>query len=289
MLAQACLPILMLLAPLPAPRPAQAEAVWTRFSILVGFPEGTTSGQSGALLVPGTVIPISGAEEPEPADTQQRMLEDSRRFTRVVDKLWQTFRLDPSRQPQRGIYVLCQPGKPVELPKLESGDIDIEATLRDFDRETARYRVVVRQGGKQISDSALSVQRGGRAVLGAMDGAAAPYIFVIAEPDPPDEEGTAPMRIQKGSGLTAPAVVKKIDPRYPEGARKDKVSGVVILDVIVGTDGRVTQIRSLESPDPRLSDAAIEAVRQWEFEPARLSSGKNVPVRCTITVRFALR
>ena len=70
-------------------------------------------------------------------------------------------------------------------------------------------------------------------------------------------------------------------------ARAARVSGVVILETVIGPDGRVTDVKILRSV-PLLDDAALEAVRQWEYTPTLLN-GVPVPVIMTVTVNFQLR
>jgi|TARA_Y100000031_G_C7944646_1_gene258686 protein TonB len=64
------------------------------------------------------------------------------------------------------------------------------------------------------------------------------------------------------------------------------VSGVVILEAVIGPDGRVRDVRVLRSA-PLLDRAAIAAVRQWEYTPTLLN-GVPVPVVMTVTVTFTL-
>ncbi len=81
----------------------------------------------------------------------------------------------------------------------------------------------------------------------------------------------------------------KVDPAYPEEARKNKVRGVVVLNIIINAGGNVEEVRAIESPDEQLTKAAIDAVRQWEFSPARNAKGQPVKVLSTITIRFELK
>lgn len=88
--------------------------------------------------------------------------------------------------------------------------------------------------------------------------------------------------------ITHPVVLEKVDPVYPEGARSEKVMGMVIVETVVTADGLVEDVRILESPDERLSAAAVEAVRQWRFEPA-LCDGTPVGVYYNLTINFRLQ
>src|SRR5260370_42410530 len=61
-------------------------------------------------------------------------------------------------------------------------------------------------------------------------------------------------------------LVHRVDPDYPEAARSAKLHGVIVLDIVVGRDGSVVEMRPLSGPDV-LARAAMEAVRWWRFEP----------------------
>jgi len=73
---------------------------------------------------------------------------------------------------------------------------------------------------------------------------------------------------------------------YPPEAQAGRVQGVVIIEARIEGDGRVSDAHVLRSI-PMLDQAAIDAVRQWEFTPTLLN-GKAVPVIMTITVNFTL-
>ncbi len=84
-----------------------------------------------------------------------------------------------------------------------------------------------------------------------------------------------------------PRTIRRVAPEYPEIARKAGVSGIVMVNALVGRDGLVKDARVSRSI-PMLDDAALEAVRQWRFEPAR-AHGKPVAVWVAVPVRFTLR
>ena len=84
----------------------------------------------------------------------------------------------------------------------------------------------------------------------------------------------------------APNQIRKVQPVYPEEARAAGVKGVVILEAIIDQQGRVSEVRVLRSL-PLLDEAAIDAVRQWEYTPTMLN-GLPVPIVMTVTVQFAL-
>ena len=81
--------------------------------------------------------------------------------------------------------------------------------------------------------------------------------------------------------------MRHVPPVYPAIAQQARVEGIVIIEAIIGADGRVQQARVLRSK-PLLDEAALDAVRQWVFTPTLLN-GVPVPVIMTVTVNFTLR
>ena len=81
-----------------------------------------------------------------------------------------------------------------------------------------------------------------------------------------------------------PAVLlSKVDPSYPEMARRSGVEGTVVLDAQIGANGRVEDVQVLRGLPLGLSEAAAEAVRRWQYRPAR---GRSGPVASHKTVRI---
>ena len=105
----------------------------------------------------------------------------------------------------------------------------------------------------------------------------------LAPPEPPAP--SQPVRV--GGEIREPHKLKSVNPTYPAIARQARVQGVVILECTISAQGRVADVRVLRSI-PLLDQAAIEAVRQWEYEPTLLN-GVPVPVIMTVTVNFKLK
>ena len=108
-------------------------------------------------------------------------------------------------------------------------------------------------------------------------------IVVDAPPiSPPVTKG--PVKV--GGMIKPPARTKYVAPQYPDIARSARVQGVVILEAVIGADGKVEQARVLRS-QPLLDEAALAAVRAWEYTPTLLN-GQPTPVIMTVTVQFKL-
>jgi protein TonB len=107
-----------------------------------------------------------------------------------------------------------------------------------------------------------------------------PDVPSIPEPPPPP----GPLRV--GGRIKEPQKLRHVPPLYPAIAQQAGVEGKVIVEAIIGTDGRVREARVVVSK-PLLDDAALSAVRQWVFTPTLLN-GVPVPVIMTVTVQFRL-
>jgi len=96
-----------------------------------------------------------------------------------------------------------------------------------------------------------------------------------------------PHRIRVGGLVQAARLVKFVKPIYPESAEKQGTEGTVILRAVVGTDGQILSLEPYNGADTALIKAAMDAVRQWHYQPTLLN-GEPVEVATTITVEFRL-
>src|SRR5690348_13182569 len=90
-----------------------------------------------------------------------------------------------------------------------------------------------------------------------------------------------------GGGVSEPRVLYKPEPEYSPEARQAKLQGTVILSIVVGSDGRAHDLKVDRSLGMGLDERAIEAVRQWRFDPAK-KDGKPVSVAVEVEVSFRL-
>ena len=103
--------------------------------------------------------------------------------------------------------------------------------------------------------------------------------------------GAAPICRGKASDapdcITAPHATYAPDPKYPEKARKAHDRGVVLVDLVVGTDGLTRDVKIARGVTPALDQAAIDTVKQWKFTPAA-KDGHPVAVQIKVEVSFKL-
>jgi len=127
-------------------------------------------------------------------------------------------------------------------------------------------------------------------LIGAVDGTAnlpesiAGEVTAPAALPPPPPPPAAPVRV--GGSIAPPVKVRDARPGYPAVARAARVQGTVVIETTIDATGRVIDARVTRSI-PLLDEAALEAVRQWEFTPTLLN-GQPVAVVMTVTVRFQL-
>ncbi len=97
--------------------------------------------------------------------------------------------------------------------------------------------------------------------------------------------GTSPRRVAISAGVAASMLKTKIDPVYPAEALRDHVSGTVVFQATISTEGLVKSLRLVSGPRP-LQQAALDAVKRWTYRPYLLD---NIPVEVetTINVVFA--
>jgi len=90
--------------------------------------------------------------------------------------------------------------------------------------------------------------------------------------------------VRIGGQIKAPTKIKDVKPVYPAIAQSARIAGVVTIEATIGPDGKVIDAKVLRSI-PLLDEAALDAVRQWEYTPTLLN-GVPVPVLVTVTINF---
>jgi protein TonB len=87
--------------------------------------------------------------------------------------------------------------------------------------------------------------------------------------------------------VAKPNLATSVPPVFPPLARAARIEGAVVLQIEISTEGRVENASVLSSGNVLLTDAAIQAVRQWTYKPFVLN-GQTIPVTTTATVNFTL-
>ena len=95
---------------------------------------------------------------------------------------------------------------------------------------------------------------------------------------------TATRAVRVGGAIRNPTKTKNVMPVYPAVAKSARVGGTVHVEATIGPNGKVADARIVKSV-PLLDQAALDAVRQWEYAPTRVR-GVAVPVTITVAVNF---
>jgi periplasmic protein TonB len=102
------------------------------------------------------------------------------------------------------------------------------------------------------------------------------------------ESSLAPMFVSATQGnLEVPVPLRKVPPVYPFELKRAGITGNVSLSAIVDENGRVRDAEIVDSSDVAFRQPALDAVRQWTFQPAR-RNGESIAVRVNLPIHFNL-
>jgi len=158
--------------------------------------------------------------------------------------------------------------------------------LREGDQVTKANMPQILDAARQVDEhftGGLFINRDGEAVV---------YLTLATPPLPQPTnsqvvpDSTTPQRIRVGGGVQQANLIRKVTPAYPPDAKEARIQGVVHLTAIIGKDGNIQSLEVV-SGHPLLVQAAMDAVKQWEYKPTLLN-GNPVEVITQIDVSFTL-
>jgi periplasmic protein TonB len=158
-------------------------------------------------------------------------------------------------------------------PRAIPQGIDIEAPADDPIDTTSIVQRIGSIGGQDT----IGIEKGIENMLLASNS--------IKEPEAPRRPGKR--ELVRVASIEPSRLIRKVDPVYPELARRARISGDVILDAVIDEEGNVTSLKVL-SGHPLLVEAARQAVLQWKYSPTILS-GEPVAILANVTVSFRLK
>lgn len=173
-----------------------------------------------------------------------------------------------------------------EFVGLPAGEYGFEARLPGF--EALKDNVTLNVGESLQKSVTLRV------------GAVQEAITVISGPDAPviiprRDNRVVTARAPKGRPCPNPGVggcigppvkVKDVRPVYPPELRGTGIEGTVLIEGLIGTDGRMKDMRIVSSPHPAFERSALDAVGEWEFTPTTLND-RAIDTRINVSVSFA--
>jgi TonB family protein len=152
-----------------------------------------------------------------------------------------------------------------------------------FTAETmSKISLAARQYDEHLGVSILSSGAGEMDVAIVAPGAAVPRRPGVGVAAPQLPAGA----ITAGSSLTPPALIRKVQPVYPPLAKQARIQGAVIMNAILAKDGTVQNV-TVVSGHPLLVQAALDAVKQWVYQPTLLN-GQPVEISTQISLNFTL-
>ncbi len=120
------------------------------------------------------------------------------------------------------------------------------------------------------------------------DVADVPMEMLVTVPEGPPRRASIGPVLDVTEGIDPPVRIFAPQPYFPEEARRSGLQGSVILQTVIDTNGSVVDITVLRGLAGGLTEAAVEAVSRWRFEPAR-RNGSPVAVRYVVRVGFSLQ
>lgn len=169
-----------------------------------------------------------------------------------------------------------EPIEPEVLPRVFAPLLEVRAGARDLRGLLEESTVAAASLGAGIDGG---VGRGGGRGVGAGRGAGV---------GPGTGGGTGGGPYRPGAGISPPAIGYEVKPVYTEEARRRRVEGDVVLEVIVLADGTIGTVRVLRGLGYGLDETAVRAMREWRFHPAQ-RHGEPVDVVVEVAMEFRLR
>jgi TonB family protein len=168
---------------------------------------------------------------------------------------------------------------------LQAPPASLEALETRYATLHSRYEELTRTPDGTESDRRLLQSQ--LAIVERQIAAARAQVESTPTPGPSPQVASTPDGIPRvGGSIAEPKRIRHVTPVYPADARAAGVSGVVILEVTIDTDGHVTNPRIIRGI-PMLNQAAVAAVFQWQYTPTQVN-GVPTPVQMTVTVNFVL-
>ncbi len=206
--------------------------------------------------------------------------------------LGQLWAVQPVEQPDVVVaFVDFTPPSPPPAPAKTSADNDASAARKAPEptrpTEPVQPQTVPEQPAK--AGPPESTGSSGSAD-GGVEGARGPGIPGGVEPEAAKEppaviDDDAPVR--PGAGIVLPVNIYRIDPVYPELARRARLQGVVIVEATIDRQGNVVDTKLLRDPGLGCGPAVVEALRSWRYRPATFND-RPVSIILTVTVTFQL-
>ena len=168
---------------------------------------------------------------------------------------------------------------------LNKKNVTIQLTM--ISRQKNQFQVNVIENKKKsppLLETKIIIPLNKTAVIG-FEGSDNKIYFISFFRTPLSE--TNKMKETSGKTYKKPALIKKVNPDYPEKAKKLGVQGLEILQAQIDDSGNIFKLESIKTTHPLLSQSAMFAIKQWKYTPGMVS-GKPIKVPLTVMVNYIL-
>ena len=110
----------------------------------------------------------------------------------------------------------------------------------------------------------------------------------LGQGGPPTSAQPQAPKILPAWAVTAPHLIRQVQPLYPEAARAMGLTGKVLLQIVVNQDGRVVSVEVMQASNPIFVDPAVASVKQWRYSRPIDAGGQSVACYVTVLVSFTM-
>ena len=233
-------------------------------------PDGATLARLVFVAVPGPGGGGGGGGLRQPVLPPRAERRGRSRISSPVPPRDEPIVVEPVEEPEP------EPIEPEALPRIFAPLLEVRADARDL-------RGLLEGGSADAPSQGPGIDggvgRGGGRGIGAGRGAGV---------GPGTGGGTGGGPYRPGAGISPPAIRREVKPEYTEEARRRRIEGDVVLEVIVLADGSIGMVRVIRALGHGLDETAARAMREWRFHPAR-RHGVPVDVVVEVAMEFRLR
>ena len=195
-------------------------------------------------------------------------------------------------------FLAAPPPPPPPPPPAPAAPVHVVKMVREFEdgrltapKEIPKEIQMIKEEEMPPPSSGVGVPGGvpGGTPGGSMGGVIGGIVSAAptaAPPPPPPPKVEVPHRINVGGNVQAARAISRPNPVYPQLARQARIQGVVKLEAVIDETGKITDLKVI-SGHPLLVQAALDAVKQWRYQPTVLNN-VAVQVATTIDVNFTL-
>jgi TonB family protein len=244
-------------------------------------------GASVAQQFPSAPLPTRPAPVSGPSQSEAPIVDTSSKVNSFEPAVSTPAKSSPAETPVRPTPIRAaveSPKAPIETPKVEAPKAEAQPAPVAVSRPSINLGRISAPNVRaaQLNSSApppLLPAEGNALPSIVSEATAHTNALASAEPTPPPPS--------KGGQLQQPKLLASVAAVYPPAARAQHVQGDVSIDALIDPTGKVTATKVITG-NPLLQSAAVESLRLWKYQPARLN-GEAIPIHINVTITFHLK